>query len=232
VLLRCLFWFNPLMHLAAQRFRHDQEMACDTGVLRRFPDHRRTYANAMLKTQLADQSLPFGCHWSGQHPIKERLAMLTRPSPSLPRRLAGLFAVSMLVVAAATTAWASQPGRPAEVPPGKLLLEFAIKVDGEPARDLRVMVEPGVQHEERFDHSGQSWSTRWTISPLADGTFDLNASIERDGEMLAEPRVVFRDDVEIRIGKEEADVGSFRGLSVYLRVSAGPPARPQPPRRD
>jgi hypothetical protein len=74
--------------------------------------------------------------------------------------------------------------------------------------------------------------TRWAIEPLADDTFDLSALFERDGEMLAEPRVVFRDDVEIRIGKEEADVGSFRGLSVYLRVSASPAARPRPPAGD
>ncbi|MEX2497731.1 MAG: M56 family metallopeptidase [Wenzhouxiangellaceae bacterium] len=33
--LRCLFWFNPLVHVAATRFRHDQELACDATVLAR-----------------------------------------------------------------------------------------------------------------------------------------------------------------------------------------------------
>jgi TonB family protein len=223
VALRSLFWFNPLVHLAARRFRQDQELACDTGVLRRFPDLRRTYASAMLKTQLADQPLPFGCHWSGSHPIKERLAMLTRPSPSLPRRLAGLLAVALLAVGAATFAWASQPGRPAEVPPGMLLLEVGFEVDGEKAHDMRAVVAPGVLHEERFEHAGQAWHTRWTVTPLADGTFDLSAVLERDGETVAEPRLIFRDDAAIKVGQETSD-GGFKGLAVDFRVSSGPPA--------
>lgn len=221
-LLRCLFWFNPLMHFAARRFRHDQELACDTGVLRRHPDRRRTYANAMLKTQLDDQPQPFGCHWSGTHPLKERLAMLTRPSPSLPRRLGGLLAVSLLVVAAATAAWASQPGRPAEVPPGKLLLAIAFKVDGVPARDVSAVIAPQIAHEERFVHAGQDWHTRWTVSPLADGTFDIAAVIRRDGDVVGEPRLITRKDAAIGIGEETPD-GGFKGIAIELQVSAGPP---------
>jgi hypothetical protein len=31
--LRCLFWFNPLVHYAAAQFRFDQELACDAAVL-------------------------------------------------------------------------------------------------------------------------------------------------------------------------------------------------------
>lgn len=61
-LLRCLFWFNPLVHVAAARFRFDQELACDAAVLTSFPQARRAYADAMLKTQLADPGLPVGCH--------------------------------------------------------------------------------------------------------------------------------------------------------------------------
>jgi len=48
-LLRCLNWFNPLFHLAASRFRFDQEIACDAAVMSRFPEARRCYADAMLK---------------------------------------------------------------------------------------------------------------------------------------------------------------------------------------
>ncbi|MFU8895641.1 MAG: M56 family metallopeptidase [Gammaproteobacteria bacterium] len=223
VLLRSLFWFNPIIYLAADRFRHDQELACDAGVLRRFPDHRRTYANAMVKTQLAHQPLPFGCYWVGSNSIKERLAMLSRPSPSRSRRLGGLFAVSLLVVSAATAAWASQPSQLAKVPPGKLLLELAIKVDGEPVRDLRAVVTPGVPHEEKFAHEGQSWHTRWTAEQLADGTFELSASLDRDGEVVAAPRVILRDEATIQIGRETVP-GGFKGLSIEMRISAGPPA--------
>src|SRR5690606_4874806 len=51
-LLRCLFWFNPLFHLAAARMRHDQELACDADVLAAHPRQRRRYGNALLNAQL------------------------------------------------------------------------------------------------------------------------------------------------------------------------------------
>src|SRR5690606_182279 len=65
-LLRSLNWFNPLVHLAAAKFRLDQELACDAAVIARFPRARRRYADAMLKVQLAGQAwqelrLPVGC---------------------------------------------------------------------------------------------------------------------------------------------------------------------------
>lgn len=35
--LRCIFWFNPLLHYAARHFRQDQELACDQRVISRHP---------------------------------------------------------------------------------------------------------------------------------------------------------------------------------------------------
>src|SRR6185503_20979525 len=51
-LLQCAFWFNPLVHLAARAIRMDQELACDAAVIAQFPEARRRYAEAMLKTQV------------------------------------------------------------------------------------------------------------------------------------------------------------------------------------
>ena len=221
--LRTLFWFNPLVHAAAGRFRHDQELACDATVLQRFPDRRRQYGDAMLKTQLADQPLPFGCHWFGSHPLKERLAMLTRPTLSVRRRSGGLFLVALLGLATAALAWAAQPGQPAGIPAGKLLLELDIKVDGDGAKTARVVLSPGVAHDEDFEHAGQQWQTRWTVKPLADGTFDIMAKLTRDGEVVAEPRLIARDVAAIGVGDEDA-AGNFKGIAAELKLSLGPPA--------
>lgn len=223
VALRALFWFNPLVHAAAGRFRHDQELACDASVLQRYPDRRRQYGDAMLKTELADQPLPLGCHWFGSHPLKERLAMLTRPTLSIRRRAGGLFLVALLGLATTALAWATQPVQPAGVPAGKLLLELAIKVDGADAKTARIVLSPGVAHDEDFDHAGQQWRTRWTVKPLADGTFDIRARLMRDGEVVAEPRMVARDAAAIGVGDKNAD-GSFKGLEAELTLSLGPPA--------
>jgi beta-lactamase regulating signal transducer with metallopeptidase domain len=108
---QCLFWFNPLIHLAAHLMRIDQEMACDETVVTRFPEARRAYAQALVKAQLAIRPLPLGCYWpSGtEHPLLERIAMLKLNDVSRTRRLAGGAAVTVLCAATGLGAWASQP---------------------------------------------------------------------------------------------------------------------------
>jgi TonB family protein len=114
--MRCLFWFNPLVHLCARAFRHDQELACDQRVIARHPQSLRAYGEAMFRTQLASQALPLGCHWGFTHPLKERIEMLKTSLPSRARRTFGasLIGVSVLLVGAA--AWAAQPTAQAKAP--------------------------------------------------------------------------------------------------------------------
>lgn len=109
--IQCLAWFNPLVHLGARALRVDQELACDAAVLARFPRTRRLYAELLLKTQLAAQPLPFGCHWpaASDHPLKERIVMLKSPLLAPSRRMAGAAAVTALALGAAAAAWAAQP---------------------------------------------------------------------------------------------------------------------------
>ena len=77
--LRCLFWFNPLFHIAVLRMRNDQELACDADVLARQPHARRCYGDALLQVQLVMQASPLGCHFGFGHPLKERITMLAKP---------------------------------------------------------------------------------------------------------------------------------------------------------
>ena len=112
---RCLNWFNPLVHLAAFYARVDQELACDAAVVARHPAERRTYARALLKSQLAPGFLPLGCQWPGRtRPLlTERIEMLTQPRISRARHLAGLAAIALLSAGAGYAAWAAQPpGQP------------------------------------------------------------------------------------------------------------------------
>jgi bla regulator protein BlaR1 len=108
-LIRSLFWFNPLVHLGASRFRVDQELACDAAVIRSYPNSRRAYADAMLKTQLADSSLPVGCHWHSAHPLKERIEMLKQSPPGSLRRNFGRVLVVLASVLGGCLAWAAEP---------------------------------------------------------------------------------------------------------------------------
>lgn len=108
-LLRCLCWFNPLVHLGARWLRIDQELACDATVVAGHVS-RRDYALALLKSQLVVTSLPLGCNWPGaQHPLVERVALLKCKRPGTARRLAGASLVLLAASFAGVVAWAVQP---------------------------------------------------------------------------------------------------------------------------
>ncbi len=110
-IVRCVFWFNPLVHVAAARFRHDQELACDQAVVAAHPDSRRAYGEAMLKTLMADRQAPLGCHWGLSHPLKERIMQLKLPTPRTWARRVGVVAVALLTLGAGFAAWSAKPAR-------------------------------------------------------------------------------------------------------------------------
>ena len=191
VVLRCLQWFNPLLHWADSRFRLDQELACDAAVLARHPSARRCYAGAMLNVQLAVPGLPVGCHWQSSQSLKERIHMLKKSQPGAGRRLTGSLAVGVLLAASSYAAWGVRPATApqAPLPPappaapvmpaprypasaleerisGRVILRVLVATDGS-VRDIVVeeAVPAGV-----FDAATVEAAWRWKFSPkMEDG---------------------------------------------------------------
>ncbi len=143
--LRCLYWFNPLVHMAARRLRFDQELACDATVMLHFPHSRRAYADAILNTQLADLGLPVGCYWQSSHPLKWRIIMLTKPNASMARVILGSGLAILGSTLAAVTAWAALPER-IEMQPVAIAVAETGSHSARPvvALDAAAYPEPGV----------------------------------------------------------------------------------------
>lgn len=85
-------WFNPLAYMALRAFRTDQEAACDADVIKRAKLSPAAYGRTLVKAarlarpsdrRIAAASLTLA------HPIKERLIMMTHPTPTLRSRLMG-----------------------------------------------------------------------------------------------------------------------------------------------
>jgi beta-lactamase regulating signal transducer with metallopeptidase domain len=114
VLIQCLGWFNPLLHLGGRAMRLDQELACDAAVMARRPGSRRRYAETLLKTQGAALTLPLGCRWvaRGRHPLETRITALAHPAPSPQRQDIGLAVLLALALTATCAARAAQPPQP------------------------------------------------------------------------------------------------------------------------
>jgi len=184
--LRCLFWFNPLLHLAASRFRFDQELACDALVIARFPEARRPYADAMLKTQLAGESrqelgLPVGCYWQSSHPLKERITMLKQPLPGRARSVLGLGLTAVLAVCGSYAAWASQPANPIAAAysagGGAIHADLTLSVDG---ALLDGSWSSRTHSGGSMHHDGNSAPAAWQLGLRAGEPFSL--AVERPGE--------------------------------------------------
>ncbi len=145
--LRCLYWFNPLLHYAVGRFRFDQELAADATVLAQRPEARRSYADAMLKTQLMLDPPPLGCHWQSAHPLKERIAMLKQPLPGAVRLAAGFVFALLLSAATGYAAWAAQPAQTVMADAGEdqgVAMVHLIR-DGQRVRSARLSGTIGAQ---------------------------------------------------------------------------------------
>ncbi len=161
-LVQCLNWFNPLVHIARSALRIDQELACDARVMARHANARRTYAEAMLKTQLSAQAVPLGCQWPplGAGPLKQRIGMLARPRPSAQRRALGAAFCALTILAGAGIAWIAQPPRYAHASErtasiteralGAALVQAVQRGDFSEAREL-VAAGANVNHFTRGD---------------------------------------------------------------------------------
>ena len=146
-------WFNPLAYMALRAFRTDQEAACDADVIARAKLSPAAYGRTLVKAarlarpsdrRIAAASLTLA------HPIKERLIMMTHPTPTLRSRLMGgtlavaLGAGAIFATASCTSSVAQElEGAPQEetivtkdgenvfVMKGDHDMSFAVTVDGE-----------------------------------------------------------------------------------------------------
>ena len=175
----CLAWFNPLMYWALGRLRFDQELACDALVIAGSKTQRQLYANALLKTQLANESAwckPLGCHWQSTHPLKERVAMLKHPSPGFARGLGGIAFSVALAIAGSYAAWAAQSelvtGAPGVTAPNPIAVNMkwwingadAMQPEGFPANG-DILVTSGKEFVRKVSFGdGHTYETRCVAS--------------------------------------------------------------------
>ncbi len=225
-LLRCVYWFNPLLHWAVACYRQDQELACDARVLRRHPRARRAYAQAMLKTQLDVFALPVGCHWH-THPIKERIAMLKRPSPRRwQTRLSALLLLA-LFAGGGYVAWAQQPAaapsaHAAALTAAQYGANLQIEVDGE-RHALEMHSAAGVPFAFSIDtKAGHRWSGELSVEPDAPGQAKVHARLARDGADMTGPvlliaRLGEAASLKLKTGPVQ---GATRDVALSVRVRA------------
>ncbi len=101
-LIRAIFWFNPIVHIAWNAFREDQELACDQQVLRHSNDNERyEYGRALVKG-LHAHVLPATLAFFSKK--KERFIMLEKHKNSIFNNVLGLGLCAAIAIFALTKA--------------------------------------------------------------------------------------------------------------------------------
>jgi TonB family protein len=239
-LLCALQWFNPLLRLAQRAYRLDQELACDACVLAMHPQSRRSYGEALLRSSSTFPAAPLGCPAFGTHPLKERITMLTRPLPSLNRRLSGLALSIALGLGFAGIAWSQQAPRPADA---ELLdIQLELSIEGGPVQTPRVITPTGQDFGVRLQApDGQSWSFDLVAERVQQDQFEVSGQIRREGELTDQPSLRLREGVPGRMTLDKPDGSSVYALGLTVQsgaeiappppppAPAAPPAPPAPP---
>lgn len=213
-LCQCVFWFNPLVHLGARRFRQDQELACDAAVMRRHPRQHRAYAEALLKchTGPAGASAGINCHWQSPHPTKERLMSLQH-TPSGPfRRLAGRCVLALLAMGAAGATLGVRAEQAAARPTYAVAME--LDADGERSSP-RILATEG----ESVGVASGAWRLDMTIHPgPASGEVRVAGKLSKDGELVGTPWLLTRLNEKASIKVGDGD----KSFSVSMTVTTRP----------
>jgi hypothetical protein len=225
-LLRCAFWFHPLASLAQRRYSADQELACDSAVLRSRRHAPRTYAQALLKTQ-AGAGLPLACTMQDGAALKERILNLQRGAAPRRMRFAALVMLALLGVAGGRIAWAASlevvQVAVADKPDAALKAALDLSVDGGPARHEETTVRGALHLDGLRDADGRACEADLMPQLRSGGTVDLRMQLVCDGRIAGKPRLIARlgEPATIAIGVNERQPdGSFvvtRGFRLTVR---------------
>lgn len=221
--LQCVFWFNPLVHLAAVFFRTDQELACDAAVLRKHPGAVRTYAQALLKSHSFSTAVPatVACSWRLNHPIKERLMSLQQTQPGLARRFAGRLIVTSLICA---TGYGALLARAGETPDSQVVMyQVATKLKTAGGESTQTVVtRAGVPYTISSVSDGATLNSEFVVTKFgpAGDTVKLAATLmDESGKVVSKPAIVTRLGVpaSIRVGSVTDE--KFTGFDLSITVT-------------
>jgi beta-lactamase regulating signal transducer with metallopeptidase domain len=230
-ILAALCWFHPLAWWALAALRHDQELACDAAVLREHGARRRSYANAMLKTQSAAFALPVGCPWSPRHPITERIAMLKMSSPNRRRRNAGMIAGCALAIIVAGSVYAASAPQGGHAIPASQDSEYQLGMqieltadDGHKSHaeavDLAMCVAPG----KAATASVGAFQVEATTAPVDDRQVSIDLAVTNAGALP-----ITRNRLHGTLGKTLHVTGKAvdgkHAYAIDITPQAGCPAR-------
>jgi bla regulator protein blaR1 len=223
--LQCCFWFNPLVHLAAPRFRLDQELACDAAVMAAHPGSAKAYASAMLKSQLDEATLSASCHWQSHHPLKERIMNLQQFPLAASRRLAGRLAVGALVLAGAGAAmFAHADSAQGPLEGGRYDIGMTLTALGTTSHP-RLTVRAGEKFHISKGNDSEQWEGEFLLTALSGRRVLMRTKMSLNGKTVGDSSMLMDEGSEASMRVSSDDGKAQFALAMTARPLPDEPAK-------
>ena len=210
-LIQCALWFHPLVHMAARRYRLDQELACDAAVMHDHPMLKRSYANAMLKTQMSTQAALIHCHWQSTHPLKERIMQLQQTPPTKLRRTFGRITVATFVALVVASGYGAMAANASVESTEKYMVNLKLTAGGETSEPA-LLVQEGVPAAVASKGKDGTWRTELLLTKASGSSVFVKAVIKHEDRVVSSPGLL------VPIG-ETAAVAVDNQFKLQLAVS-------------
>lgn len=227
-----IWWFHPLAHIAASRFRHDQELACDAIVLAQFPQSKRIYADALLKISSHFHAGLIHCHFPHQ-PFRKRIMEIFKSEKNHTTRALGNVLVSALIGLTSYAAWASNATQDMQGKQGKnkaeqtaqsttstYILATSIQINDQTSSP-RLLVKEGEAAKIAIDLQGARWEISFLVTQesVSNGAEKLGVKVtaQRDHQNFGDTNLVLNVDEQGRI--DIADTEKNIRFNLQLRAS-------------
>lgn len=112
LLVCCIYWWHPIVWWAIKQMRNAEEQCCDAWVVSQLPEHRGTYARALVQTvrfvSSQPKRLPVVAGALGQglyHSIEQRVRAIMTTSPSFGTAISPVLRFTVLLFAIGVLPW-------------------------------------------------------------------------------------------------------------------------------
>ncbi|MET1255784.1 M56 family metallopeptidase [Aliikangiella maris] len=164
MIIKILFWFNPLVYWGEKQFEAAQEVACDYRVMQKIGlTEAGYYGRALVNAISGSHTHPLISHWKNQSLLKERLNMLKSKSTKTRHTVLGLLfgAVTLTCVSGFSIA---------EVEDSHII-PVNIVNPSYPRSAAENNIEGYVQFEYSIDHDGNPYDLK-VLQSVPAGVFD------------------------------------------------------------
>jgi bla regulator protein BlaR1 len=222
--LQCCFWFNPLVHAAAPRFRFDQELACDATVMAAHPGTAQAYASAMLKAQTDEASAPAICHWQSIHPLKERIMNLQQFPLSPSRRQAGRLVLAALLLAGGGATLAARADPAASDKAARYDVNMTLTALGSTSKP-RLHVRDGEMFKIGKGNDQSQWDGEFVLSAKADGKIYVTSKLTHNKLPMGEQAMLMDLGQTATLNVSSDDGKASFKLDMLVTALAAAPAK-------